>query len=130
MMRDGDLLDGMVEEVAKQVSDLIGKALVEARWTESVASSGVVGAAVCGDGACFAAAGEVRNQRLDEHGDIEFPVAVNDITLTRDVFDLDCWKERSQSASYEVCGEFGFHTSPYAVYGDSMIRVPSLGFGP
>jgi hypothetical protein len=113
MMRDGDLLDSMFEEVAKEISDLIGKAVVEAGWTEPVTSSGVVGAAICGDGACFADSGEARNQRPDEHRDIEFPVAADDIPLTRDVFDTHCWKERSQSASYEDCGELRIIVTNY-----------------
>lgn len=109
MVGDSDLLDGEVEEVAEEISDTVGEAVVETGWEEVVAGSDVVGTSVGGDRACFAASGEARDERPDEHRDVEFAVTLDDITLTRDVFDADCWKEGSQSASYDIWGEFGFH---------------------
>jgi hypothetical protein len=76
---------------------------------EIVAGRDVVRAKIGGDRACFAASGEARDERPDEHRDVELAATLDDITPTRYVLDTDHWKEGNQSASYDIWGEFWFH---------------------
>ena len=109
MVWDGDLLDSVSEEVAKKIGNVLGKPVVETRWTESVSSSDVVGSTVCSDGACFAASGEARDERPDEHRNVKCSMPFDDLALAGEVVDKLRWKERSQPPSYNIWGEIWFH---------------------
>jgi hypothetical protein len=54
-VRDSDLLDGVVEEVAQERRQLIGKSVVEARWEDRLIGCRFVGTPIASDKAGFAA---------------------------------------------------------------------------
>jgi hypothetical protein len=86
-MRDSDLLNGVVEEVAQQVFQLFGEPIVEAGGEQVLAGRAVVRPATRSDRAGFAADGEAHNHRPDEDTDIEFTFSHDDFVLTREVVD-------------------------------------------
>jgi hypothetical protein len=54
-MRDSNLVKCVFKEVRKEVVEVLGKAVVEAGGDDGLVGGGVVGSAVVGDGAGFAA---------------------------------------------------------------------------
>jgi len=109
-MRDCDLLDGVVEEVAQQVFQLFGEPIVEAGGEQVLAGRAVVRPAIRSDRAGFAADGEAHNHRPDEDTDIELALSHDDVALVREVVDHARRKQRSQQRRNCVWGEL--HHSP------------------
>ncbi|GAA0457869.1 hypothetical protein GCM10008985_12510 [Halococcus dombrowskii] len=54
-MRDSDLLDGVVEEVAEECGQLFGESVVETGGIDRVVGCSFVGTAIASDRAGFAA---------------------------------------------------------------------------
>ncbi len=104
-MGNRDLLESVLEEVAQQGTKCWCEPVIETGASNSLVSRCGVGPLKSGDRAGFAVDGEAHDERPDEHRDVDCPVALDDIALSRDVFDTFGWKQGSQPPSYEVRGE-------------------------
>ena len=102
---DRDLLERMREEVAQQRSECWCEPIVETGSGERLVGRSGVRALKSGNSAGFAVDGEAQDERPDERRDVDLPIALDDITLARDVFDKFGWKQGSEPPSYVVWGE-------------------------
>lgn len=100
-MRNRDLLESVLKEVAQERFELRCEPIIETGTCDSLVCCCGVGTLKPGDSTGFTIDGEVYDQRPNRHRDVDRAVALDDIALALDVFDEFSRKEGSQSASYE-----------------------------